>query len=293
MSYFRRIIDRTLGPVPHSIRPAVTPASIYESSSSVAAKQSKPTIPVHKSTAPVSKESALDQHLTPVTEDAKTVKSSISPEGPQVLPAPAIKSSFDRSSDKASAGQSALIEIPNKESELPPVKNSGDAATWPELAPAEQPVAREVTMNVQESAEGTKEELPAANEEPPKPVLLDESQLLVGKANANDKLPLEETGPESLHAMAPPQGGVPAVDLKANLSYGRRQDASPALMPAAPGKTRYPAPANQSEETVVTINIGRIEVKAEMPAKSAPRHRFSPALSLSDYLKQRSEGKMG
>jgi hypothetical protein len=51
----------------------------------------------------------------------------------------------------------------------------------------------------------------------------------------------------------------------------------------------------QSEETVVTINIGQIEVRAEKPAEppERPRYKFTPALSLTDYLRQRSEGKIG
>ena len=40
------------------------------------------------------------------------------------------------------------------------------------------------------------------------------------------------------------------------------------------------------------INIGRIEVKAEAPAKPALRVKFAPTLSLADYLKQRSEEKL-
>jgi hypothetical protein len=56
---------------------------------------------------------------------------------------------------------------------------------------------------------------------------------------------------------------------------------------------RYSAPTHQPEETVVMINIGRIEIKAEPASKPAPRLKFSPALSLADYLKQRSEGKIG
>lgn len=74
-----------------------------------------------------------------------------------------------------------------------------------------------------------------------------------------------------------------------------RNSNSLSLSPANPNKrTRYsPPPVRQSEETIVTINIGRIEVRAEPPAKPArvPRRRFTPALSLADYLKQRSEGK--
>jgi hypothetical protein len=45
-----------------------------------------------------------------------------------------------------------------------------------------------------------------------------------------------------------------------------------------------------SEQPSVTINIGRIDVRATIPQKpSTKTQKFSPSLSLEDYLKQRSE----
>ncbi len=48
-------------------------------------------------------------------------------------------------------------------------------------------------------------------------------------------------------------------------------------------------------ETVFTINIGRVEVRAVTPTSSADIQsrtpRFSPSLSLAEYLKRRAEGK--
>ena len=46
---------------------------------------------------------------------------------------------------------------------------------------------------------------------------------------------------------------------------------------------------------VIRVTIGRVDVRAEFPPAAAPRpapaRRAAPALSLDDYLKQRSEGK--
>jgi hypothetical protein len=48
------------------------------------------------------------------------------------------------------------------------------------------------------------------------------------------------------------------------------------------------AASNTTEEPVVTINIGRIEVRAINPERS-PAVEAGPALSLKEYMKQRSE----
>lgn len=65
----------------------------------------------------------------------------------------------------------------------------------------------------------------------------------------------------------------------------------PALAPAGSSSMIHSAYVRQPEETVVTINIGRIEVRADQARDQllAPRSTFSPSLSLADYLKQRSK----
>jgi hypothetical protein len=51
----------------------------------------------------------------------------------------------------------------------------------------------------------------------------------------------------------------------------------------------------KTDEPMVTINIGRIEVRTDSSTAPAqiPRHKFAPTLTLADYLKQRSEGRIG
>jgi hypothetical protein len=72
------------------------------------------------------------------------------------------------------------------------------------------------------------------------------------------------------------------------------QQKYPSLLPAEPIRTKYLSNISPPEETTVTINIGRIEVKAEPPAEpKRTKQKFSPALSLADYLKMRSEGRIG
>lgn len=50
--------------------------------------------------------------------------------------------------------------------------------------------------------------------------------------------------------------------------------------------------AVQHSEPVVTIKIGRIEVRAVMPEKPAPKTQQFPPLSLKEYLRQRSEERL-
>ncbi|MCL4436307.1 MAG: hypothetical protein M1503_02950 [Thaumarchaeota archaeon] len=73
-------------------------------------------------------------------------------------------------------------------------------------------------------------------------------------------------------------------------------DFSPQVMAVAPviHETRYQA-VQEPSETVVTINIGRIEVRSITPTSPVTESKaeFSPPLTLSDYLKRRAEGKRG
>ena len=72
----------------------------------------------------------------------------------------------------------------------------------------------------------------------------------------------------------------PALQLRPPITLGANMGDSPA----------YPEP---TEETVVTINIGRIEVRtaATTDAKPSMRKEYHPSLSLAEYLKQRSGAK--
>jgi hypothetical protein len=68
----------------------------------------------------------------------------------------------------------------------------------------------------------------------------------------------------------------------------------PQLRPATGAvDDKYSMAVTQSDETTVTINIGRIEVRAVSPpvveARSLQRKEYSPPLSLDEYLKQRME----
>jgi hypothetical protein len=80
------------------------------------------------------------------------------------------------------------------------------------------------------------------------------------------------------------------TDVSADKKYVPVQ---PAALPTEKLVTK--ASSEKPEETVVTVNIGRIEIRSasEGSGTRAPplKKEFSPALSLADYLKQRAERK--
>ncbi|HEX2521380.1 MAG TPA: hypothetical protein VHP35_04580 [Terriglobia bacterium] len=64
------------------------------------------------------------------------------------------------------------------------------------------------------------------------------------------------------------------------------------LRPATRADDKYYVAETQADETTVTVNIGRIEVRAVTPVETRSLSRkeyYSPPLSLSEYLKQRME----
>jgi hypothetical protein len=234
-----------------------------------------------------------------------TVESGgILPKDPKALPSPGNLVPSDRPLEKSMPLlRPAPLEAPSKEPELLSLKNSDDAYEKPRLAVAEQPVVKPGGVG-EESAAPLEE-----NETPPELSLLDELPFLEGKENkSNDKLDVESLpqreslAPRQVTPITSPKPDLPNENRKDAYSDLERTSPNKTLEPTSPNKTleptspnnmKYSSRANQPEDTVVMINIGRIEVKAEAPATPALRVKFSPALSLADYLKQRSEGKIG
>jgi hypothetical protein len=106
--------------------------------------------------------------------------------------------------------------------------------------------------------------------------------------NSHQNLPLEGEGKPSI---MPERANQVEVEVSRQLARSAERTPNsepPNPYPQASAKERWPR-LQRAEETTVTIHIGRIEVHAvreqEKPA-SLPR---GPVLSLSDYLKQRSE----
>jgi hypothetical protein len=87
-----------------------------------------------------------------------------------------------------------------------------------------------------------------------------------------------ETLPRAETMRKPPAKGDGTDSTKPRTA----EDASSRSRPAAPS-----APGLQAQEPVVTINIGRIEVKAVNPPDPRPDER-GPTLSLEEYMKRRN-----
>jgi hypothetical protein len=278
----------------------------------------------HARSAPIENNKEAPSHVKSAAaagEAEENVEAGLLPKEPQPLPSPANLVSSNRPLEKSTPLQPEPIEPPSKEPELFSVNNSDDAYEKPRPAVAEQSVVKPRSHSEESTAQMEE------NETPPEPSPLDEPQFLGGKeSKSNDKLDVESLPQEDSIA---PRQAVPSTSPNADLLRENRQDTyspleptspsktleptspsktleptspsktleptspSKTLEPTSPSKMRYSAPTHQPEETVVMINIGRIEIKAEPASKPAPRLKFSPALSLADYLKQRSEGKIG
>lgn len=316
MSYFRHVIDRTLGSAPHPMRPAVTPDSIPESLA-VEAKNS----PASRQRKVDRQEKEADSHATagnarkddPHKDEGARIRVSGAPERHQEHPAKvppsaatdAVAPKPERPSDRGQVAPSIPVAkepapLPSPEQENPalqPAKDISAAEAEPgtkvrvdkvlQLAPG-QPPSGETAVRMQEP-DPSAEPARAAAEEPPGQALSGSAKSLADEEKMQETMPKPEPRLESLRASVLQKNYT--FDAGAKTSPAGRQE-HPSLAPAGSGKTKYSAHAPQPEEIVVTINIGRIEVRAESQAEPVriPRRRFSPPLSLADYLKQRSEG---
>ena len=297
MRYFEHIIDRTLGSAPYPVRPAVTPDSIPESLAMEA--KSAPASDGHKVAQPGkqakdpaepamagnSRRGNLHKGDAARKVSGAPPRQERPPDTVQDFPVvPGIKESQPSGPEiqKALAPPAAkdVFAVNTAESE-PATERVGKVL---EPAPERLPAEKAVTGMQEPDARATDEE----------PVKQTFSQPVESPADKKEKtyalLPEPEPELEPSRLSAPQENY--AHDAGTKTASGTQPE-NPSIVPAASGIWKYPTHALQPEETVVTINIGRIEVRAEQPAEPArvPRRRFSPSLSLTDYLKHRSEGK--
>jgi hypothetical protein len=250
MSYFGRVIDRTIGSAMRSVRPTITLDSIPEGPAM--ATGSAPSSRIRKKYVPPEKDVNGQLEHTPSTEKADSPKDDTMNRSITTKQEPPSRWGQLNEQEGSAAAQMAKND---------PADNSGHSTDIranynKEIEPADKPIANKDTPEI----------LPAYNHLP------DSSQELV-----------------------PLKGSAPSANSK--IDKNPRQSKSPSVAPAVQNSVSYdPATFSSQEETVVTINIGRIEVRVE-PQQLEPvkrqRNKFSPALSLADYLKQRSEGKIG
>jgi hypothetical protein len=308
MNYFRRVIDRTLGPR-HEVKPASTPDSIRENESiegkgSQTKREQKIVQSIKEPNSPVS--AANPRKVDLLKDDGSRIKVSNVPEKHQEdskeMPlSPYANEIMPSISDPPDIVQDRSIPV-TKESRPP---------HWQEQKATVSPVSAEVfTAEAEfETKIGIDKVLQHARRQPPSsetdlriqesdksaepiravPQSLSESAAsFAGDEKTDNTLP--GRGLKPLHASASELSKNYSLETGAEIRPAEQQE-RPMLVPAGSNMMKYSADVQQPEETVVTINIGKIEVRTD-PAGDlvrAPRPTFSPSLSLTDYLKQRSK----
>ena len=292
MSYFRRIIDRTLGPIQPSVRPALTPDSIPES--------------------PVETKLSLASQKRKDAPSQKDVKGALA-----AMPA-SVKADLPKDGtneietntepEKPQESHVEVLQIIEAQKPLRPADTSSNTS---DISVTKQPVSparpREQEASTVQAMINASANRPGIESGPAteirvhddikiaqsvRPVLSDSFKPVAGK-EIREIQPAPGQPPTYLKEVAPLQD---VASFTGSRTGNDDQQKYPLLVPTAPIGVKYASNISPPEETVVTINIGRIEVRTEPPpAEPAkrPTHKFSPTLSLADYLKLRAEGKIG
>lgn len=308
MNYFRRVIDRTLRPR-HDVKPASTPDSIREKA--VIEEKGPPTdrerkiVPPRKEPNP-SASAANARRDNLLKDDESRIKVSAIPEKHQedseeMLLSARANEIMPTITDPPDIVQERSIPVTNES--IPPHGHEQKDTVAPVSAQVftaeaglgtkigidkvlqhtrRQPPSSETALRIQE---------PDKSAEPIRavPQSLSESAASFAGDEKTDNT-LQERGVKPSHASASELSKNYSLETEAEIRPADQQE-RPMLVPAGSNMMKYSADVQQPEETVVTINIGRIEVRAD-PAGDlvrVPRRSFSPSLSLTDYLKQRSK----
>jgi hypothetical protein len=329
MSYFRRIIDRTLGPIQPSVRPALTPDSIPESPAetklSPASKKRKDgpsEMDVKGALAAMSASVKVDLPK----EDTNEIETNTEPEkkpreshvgalhiieAQEPLP-PADTSSNTQDISVTKQQQPVSPKLPPEQEEGSIVQamiNATAKRPDTESRPATEIRVHDDIINVAQSVRPISSGdsfKPVAGKEirvhddiinvaqSVRPISSGDSFKPVAGKEIREIQSLPEQHPAYLKEVALSQDVV--VSSKGSRTGNDEQKKYRLHAPTAPIGAKYTSNISSLEEAGVTINIGRIEVKTEpAPAEpeKRPMHKFSPTLSLADYLKLRSEGKIG
>lgn len=298
MSYFRRIIKRTVGGSPGIIKPVISPESIPEYPAGVepkvgSAASTRRPVPAAEKTLKApggvrdNKQAISEDTIVPKPEIARH-DTSIEPNANQenTDKAPSLESGQERRiASRQGRGISAQTDNPLPAvSFLSPEKlpERGPEAT---LQPS-NPRTRVMAEYMQARAKmdhGLQAQTP---EDTPKPEASPQQFSITGQPeygeNPNQDYVLVELQSKADETRQDEPG------MGAHLP-GRPENAHPGFQPSI-RETRYPSVARQPPETVVTVNIGRIEVRAfPQEARSKKQAEFSPPLSLEEYLKQRAK----
>jgi hypothetical protein len=282
MSYFKKIVDRTLNTDSGSLRPAITPDSIPELLETNA-QHGKPARKIKAPSAP----NASDEKQQPPADlpprsgpEAKTLSEEDRPQEHAIDTTKAPEKNQTDAQGPASLEHKKTAqvtpEMPQTDS-VPLILNPRVAKSAPE--DAKVPAPRPDMIFDSERTEMLAKESLIISTDKEKPDIATpaapRAAMKVGQAGNAFQIKRQER-----RDLATKDSPVPE----------RYPHVRPAMRESA---DKYVSATPQPEETMVTINIGRIEVRAVTSGepKSLPHKEFSPPLSLAEYLKQRTEGK--
>lgn len=309
MSYFSRLVERTLGEDTAQVRPAIAPESIPETFQAKNRSEDKkvrsPTVPPKAAGKIVPADNIPEKHVQAVEPHAAG--------GRTHTQIPAVDSGDAEKHYDISHVSQAPAALRNKEQGRPespadeklPLDRRSDPEQEdllaemipPEIrAAAEQdspePSNNPVQKNIQTPEQATADSALPDNPEKRRSGNRKHKELVIASAIEHtreysqepaSKMPPEKTS----QAIHPPQAPR-KPDTRVQSSYPQYTQVRPTSRQGVPAPTY--APARQPQETVVTVSIGRVEVKAIAPKEPLPRSEFTPPLSLSEYLKRRNQG---
>jgi hypothetical protein len=262
MSYFKKIVERTLKVDVKldsgSVKPAITPDSIPEPFEI----KPRPGTPARRNAAPSTSGSANKQQANTPRPAAN---SKVAGEEER-LPEQGV------STAAAATAVAAPVSPAKQVAQTSPRDKA--AASDPEIMPGSEQVDVPSTEKERNPDHDVAPSLVSSSSSSSLPVVLYAATEAGVADRASQTKPLDRRG-------------IVSKDSP-------RSEHHPQLRPSNGAYDRYSVDVTQPDETTVTINIGRIEVRAISPVverQPLPRKEYSPPLSLGEYLKQRSEGK--
>jgi hypothetical protein len=331
MSYFRRIVERTLGSAQLSVKPAAIPEYVLENlelaAKSASVNQIRNNIWLEKkdekqlmSAGDITKRNEFlagpKKPSETQVDDMRSVTSKAEGSSANSTKPLANKSNDDpemHAMERKKIATSKIAEARTDQMETESEDDMEHPVAPIRIISAQQPTEIEATAYLQPSSETHIEPIRVVADE-----LLPSSSRQSSASNEastttkssavseKKKYDAPQITPDTLELerlrIIMPQKNDDVAEVGAKSDHDRQQrqqreeeeddDTHPLLTTV---ETNDSVSGTKTDEPMVTINIGRIEVRTDSSTASAqiPRHKFTPTLTLADYLKQRSEGRIG
>lgn len=293
MSYFRKIADRMANSKQDgSLKPAVVPDSIPQPMSMSAANTNpeEPDTPIYadKQQPPFPRRAILAADKENTLTQSKTNHENASVSGEKEIEKPEI-------STPGTPNKIDSMAATDNQTQAKPGAKPDNNLVPPDVA-QDMPLQRDKPPALPLPTHSLKEKVRYVDSSP---AADRQNDLSISAENGDLAKPHKDSSPGILVPNEASEKEQPAsAELENFIPAQKEGQPNPVsqLRPAIQygGGAKYsPAPPEQKkEETVVTINIGRIEVRTTAtPSDPKPftRKEYSPSLSLAEYLKKRSE----